>query len=75
MGGKFKARAVKKIKHDPFGKLHNSYTGIWKKFGVNVRSINKTAKVQAVTQKRVQKVADYNPVNLPDKPNYVYKIR
>ena len=70
-GMRFKASAVNKLKQDPYGKLHNSYTGIWKKYGVSVRSINKTAKVQTVTQKRVKKVAEYNPVNLPEKPNYV----
>ena len=70
-GVKFKAKAVGKLNHDPCAKMHESHTGIWKKFGVKVRAINKTAQVQSVTQERVQKLADYDPGNLPENPNYV----
>ena len=70
-GAKFKAKAVRKLNQDPCGKMHDSCSGVWKKFGVRVRAITKTAKVHSVTQERVQKLADYNPSNLPETPNYV----
>jgi hypothetical protein len=70
-GVKFKASAVRKLKLDPCGVLHNSSAGIWEQLGIKVRAIGKSAKVTSATKERVKKLADYNPDNLPDKPNYV----
>ncbi|WP_455200994.1 hypothetical protein, partial [Kaarinaea lacus] len=60
----------RKIKKDPTGKLHDSYDGIWKAFGKKTRTIARSAKIHVSTRQRVQKLADYNPANLPAEPNY-----
>ncbi|WP_172597704.1 DUF2235 domain-containing protein [Sulfuriflexus mobilis] len=65
-----KSSAIQKLKKDPLGVLHDSYDGIWKAFGTRVRPIAKSAKVHTSTKERVKKLADYNPPNLPDEPNY-----
>jgi uncharacterized protein (DUF2235 family) len=70
-GVRFKASAVKKLKQDPCATMHDSLTGMWLKFGPKERPIPKTAKVQTITKKRVQKMADYNLGNLSENPNYV----
>jgi len=69
-GMRFKASAVNNLKKDPCGVLHNSYDGIWKAFGTQVRSIAKSATVHVSTKVRVQQLAGYNPTNLPEEPNY-----
>ena len=69
-GLNFKASEVKKCKPDSLGMLHDSYDGIWKAFGTKERTVTKTAMVHVSTKERVQKVADYNPTNLPAEPNY-----
>lgn len=69
-GLKFKASAVKKLKKDPCGKLHDSYQGIWKAFGTRKRSITQSAIVHVSTRERMQKMADYKPTNLPANPSY-----
>ncbi|MDH3537286.1 MAG: DUF2235 domain-containing protein [Gammaproteobacteria bacterium] len=69
-GLRVKASSMKILKKDPVGKLHDSYQGIWKPFGTRVRSIAKTARVHGSVRERVQKLADYQPVNLPGDPNY-----
>ena len=69
-GLRVKSSAMKKLKKDPVGIIHESCQGIWKPFGARVRSIAKTASVHGSVKKRVQKLAAYKPVNLPDNPNY-----
>ena len=69
-GLRVKASSMKKLKKDPAGMLHDSYQGIWKPFGTRVRSIAKTASIHGSVRERVQKLADYQPVNLPDDPDY-----
>jgi uncharacterized protein (DUF2235 family) len=69
-GISFKASAVKKLKKNPRGKLHDSYDGIWKAFGTKKRSIAKSAKVHPSVKTRIQNVAVYKPDNLPANPNY-----
>ena len=69
-GLRVKSSAMKKLKKDPVGIMHESCQGIWKPFGARVRSIAKTASVHGSVKKRVQKLAAYKPVNLPDNPNY-----
>lgn len=69
-GMNFKASAIKKLKKDPCDKLHDSFDGIWKVFGTQVRKIAASAKVHPSTRERVQKMADYHPTNLPKQPNY-----
>ena len=70
-GMRFKASAVEKLKAAPCSMLHDSYNGTWKAFGTRVRSIAKSAAVHVSAKERVQKMADYNPSNLPEEPNYV----
>jgi len=69
-GLRVKSSAMKKLRKDPAGKMHDSCKGIWKPFGTKVRSIAKTDSVHGSVKKRMQKLADYKPVNLPDNPNY-----
>ncbi|TXL13882.1 hypothetical protein BMR05_09590 [Methylococcaceae bacterium HT4] len=69
-GMRVKASAVKKLKKDACDTLHDSYDGIWKAFGIKVRSIADSAVIDVSTQERVEKVADYNPDNLPTEPKY-----
>lgn len=70
-GLNFKASAVRKLKKNPSGKLHDSYDGIWKAFGARRRSIAASAKVHTSVRERIQNVQGYNPLNLPADPNYV----
>ncbi len=70
-GMRFRASAVNKLKTNPCAKLHNSYDGIWKDFGTRIRPIAKSATVHISTKERVKKMADYNPTNLSEEPNYV----
>ncbi|MDM8543557.1 DUF2235 domain-containing protein [Desulfococcaceae bacterium HSG9] len=69
-GLRIKASAMKKLKKDPCGVLHDSFGGIWEAFGAHIRPIAKSDTVHASTKKRVQKLKDYTPANLPAKPNY-----
>lgn len=69
-GVSFKASAVRALKKNPGGKLHDSYDGIWKAFGTKKRSIAKTTKVHISIKERIENVADYSPSNLPAVPNY-----
>ena len=69
-GMRVKASAVKKLKKDACDTLHDSYDGIWKAFGIKVRSIADSAVIDVSTPERVEKVADYNPNNLPTEPKY-----
>jgi len=69
-GLRVKLSAMKALKKNPLGTLHDSFDGIWKAFGTRVRTIAKSAKVHGSTKKRVAKLAGYKPTNLPDKPNY-----
>jgi uncharacterized protein (DUF2235 family) len=69
-GLRVKASAMKKLKKDPVGVMHDSYQGIWKPFGTKVRSIAKTASVHGSVKERVEKLDAYKPGNLPDDPDY-----
>ncbi|MCP4186471.1 MAG: DUF2235 domain-containing protein [Gammaproteobacteria bacterium] len=69
-GLRVKSSAMKKLRKDPVGMMHDSCQGIWKPFGTRVRSITKTASVDGSVKERLQKLAAYKPANLPDKPNY-----
>lgn len=69
-GLKCKASVVKKLRKDPCGELHDSYEGIWKAFGEQERTIDKSAVVNVAVKERIEKVADYRPGNLPSEPNY-----
>jgi hypothetical protein len=69
-GVSFKASAVRKLKKNPAGMLHDSYDGIWKAFGTRKRPIAKSAKVHISTKQRMQRVSGYNPPNLPAEPDY-----
>ena len=69
-GVKFKASAVRRLKKDPLGVLHESYDGIWKAFGTRRRPIASSTPVHSSTRERVKQVADYKPANLPANPNY-----
>lgn len=69
-GASFKASAVRKLKKNPAGMLHDSYDGIWKAFGTKKRAIAKSAKVHKSVKERIQNVAGYSPPNLPENPNY-----
>ncbi len=68
-GAKFKASAIKALKKDPGGMLHDSYDGIWKVFGTRQRRIAKSAKIHVSVQERMQSTS-YRPANLPDEPNW-----
>jgi len=50
--------------------LHDSFDGIWKAFGTSLRSIDNIEMVHVSTKERVEKLTDYNPPNLSEKPNY-----
>ena len=69
-GLKIKARAMKELKKDPCGVLHDSFGGIWEAFGAHIRPIAKSDTVHISTKERVQKLKGYTPANLPAKPNY-----
>jgi uncharacterized protein (DUF2235 family) len=69
-GLKIKASAVKKLKKDPCGLLHNSYEGIWKGFGTQLRTIDGTETIYIATKERMEKMAGYQPANLPAAPIY-----
>jgi len=69
-GLRVKLSAMKALKKNPAGMLHDSFDGIWKAFGTRVRPIAKSASVHGSTKKRIAKLAGYKPSNLPDKPNY-----
>jgi len=61
----FKASAIKQLKKDPAGLLHDSYQSIWKAFGSRIRTTAKADPVHASVKQRMQKIADYKPNNLP----------
>ena len=65
----FKTSAIKKLKKDHNGELHDSYAGIWKAFGKTTRSISKTALVHESVERRMNK--GYAPKNLPKNPSFV----
>lgn len=65
----FKASAIKKLKKDPNGELHDSYQGVWIPFGTKVRAIGKTALVHKSVGDRMKK--GYAPKNLPTNPTFV----
>lgn len=65
-----KASAVKQLRKDPCGQLHDSYDGIWKAFGAKKRYIAKSAVVHSSVRQRIEKITEYQPVNLPAQPNY-----
>jgi uncharacterized protein (DUF2235 family) len=69
-GLRCKASAIKKLKKDSCGELHDSYDGIWKAFGTRKRSIAKSAAIHDSVQERMQKMVGYRPSNLPAEPNY-----
>lgn len=69
-GLNFRAAEVRKYTKNPAGKLHVSHKGIWTAFGTRTRTIAKSAKVHVSTRERMEKLADYKPVNLPVNPNY-----
>ena len=69
-GLKFKKQSMDKLKVDPLGMLHDSYTGIWKPFGTKKRSIPADAIIHNSVKKRMEKISDYNPKNLPSNPNF-----
>ncbi len=68
-GLQFKASAIKKLKKNANGVLHDSFKGIWKVFGTKTRSISKTALVHQSVEKRMNN--GYAPKNLPDNPTFV----
>jgi uncharacterized protein (DUF2235 family) len=70
-GLKFKASAIKKLKKDPAGEIHDSYDGIWKALGTNKRSMAKTALVHDSVRQRLELVSAYTPGNLPAEPDFV----
>ena len=69
-GLRVKQSAMRKLKKNPAGKIHDSYQGIWKLFGKRLRSIGNTANVHSSVKKRLQRRTSYKPVNLPDNLNY-----
>lgn len=69
-GLRVKASAVNSLKEDPCGMLHDSYDGIWKAFGTSLRPIADVERVHVSTKERIEKLADYNPPNLSENPNY-----
>ncbi len=68
-GLQFKASAIKKLKKNANGVLHDSFKGIWKAFGTKTRSISRTALVHQSVEKRMNK--GYAPKNLPENPTFV----
>ncbi len=69
-GLRFKASAVNQLTPDPCDTLHNSYDGIWKAFGIRSRFIGKVADVSVSVKERIDKIPDYNPLNLPLDSNF-----
>jgi hypothetical protein len=65
----FKAGALKKLKKNANGILHDSCQGIWVPLGKQVRSIGKTALVHESVQERMKQ--GYAPKNLPENPTFV----
>lgn len=65
----FKAGAIKKLKKDANGVLHDSYQGIWVPFGTKVRAIGKNALVHKSVEERMKN--GYAPKNLPANPTFV----
>ena len=56
---------------NPTGMLHNSYEGVWKAFGENVRNIGKQDRIHSSVKARLQANVGYSPANLPVDPHYV----
>lgn len=69
-GMNFTATAVKKLKQDPCGELHDSFDGIWKAFGKHQRPIASKALVHPAVWQRMQNLASYRPANLPVEPQF-----
>jgi uncharacterized protein (DUF2235 family) len=65
----FKVTAMKKLKKNANGKLHDSYKGIWVPLGKKLRTISKTALVHKAVKTRMNR--GYAPPNLPDNPRFV----
>lgn len=65
----FKATAIKQLKKNANGELHNSYQGVWIPFGTKKRSISNNALVHQSVEKRMKK--GYEPKNLPANPTFV----
>ncbi len=53
------------------GHVHDCFTGIWKAYGKNHRPITGTCPVHKSVATQVKAAKDYEPDNLPSKPNYV----
>jgi uncharacterized protein (DUF2235 family) len=63
-GLRLKASAVKGLKPNAAGLMHDSLTGPWKKLGKNVRRVRKQDVVHESVTARQMQVADYHPSNL-----------
>jgi uncharacterized protein (DUF2235 family) len=65
----FKASAIKKLKKDVNGTLHDSCQGIWLPFGAKARTVGKNDLVHESVQKRLSN--GYAPGNLCENPTFV----
>ena len=70
-GLRFKVSAIKKLKMNPGGELHDSFEGIWKALGASKRKISGSALVHDSVRERLLGDNEYAPHNLPAEPNYV----
>ncbi len=53
------------------GHLHESFTGVWKSYGESNRPISEQCAVHETVGRQKETVEEYEPKNLPPKPNYV----
>ncbi len=73
-GLKFKRKALQGMNSttEPEGEPHDeSVKGIWRGLGHIHRDIKPTDLIHYTVKERIAKVADYKPVNFPDKATYV----
>ncbi|MEM7083134.1 MAG: DUF2235 domain-containing protein [Pseudomonadota bacterium] len=55
------------------GHVHDCFTGMWKAYGKNNRPITDSCPVHKTVATQVKASDDYQPENLPPRPNYVTK--
>lgn len=71
-GVKFKKSYIERhVKPQVPGHVHDAFTAMWKPYGASDRPITPRCAVHESVERQVRGSADYEPKNLPAKPNYV----
>jgi len=71
-GLRFKKSYIERhVKPKVPGHVHDCFTALWKPYGRSDRPITTHCAVHKTVEKQLRAADDYDPINLPSKPNYV----